>query len=96
MDNKQNDNSILTITKVFLILGMIFGAILIIPLIIGIISYKKLEEAKNKDEILVYGVLSLIFVSKVAGILMLVAFPEKEKIEKATILEEKIETKEEK
>ena len=62
-----------TAAKVFIILGMIFGAILILPLILGIFALKKLEEPNpDRNEIVTWGILTLIFVSLIGGIFMLV------------------------
>lgn len=60
-----------TAAKVFLIINICLTFYLIFPLVIGIISYKKLDEAKSTDELRVWGILSLIFVSTIAGIFML-------------------------
>ena len=60
-----------TAIKVFLIIGMIVGAILIYPLVLGIIAYQKVEEAKRPEDLKTWGVVVLIFVNLIAGILML-------------------------
>lgn len=60
-----------TASKVFLIIGMVFGAVLIFPIVLGILAYQKLDEAKNQEEIQLWAILSLLFVNIIAGILML-------------------------
>ena len=56
-------------TKIFTIIGTIFFAILIVPIVFGFIALNKIE----KDEYSVkWGVLTLIFCSRVAGILMII------------------------
>ena len=57
--------------KVFIILGCIFGAVLIFPLVIGIIAYKKLDEATKKEEISGWAIAVLLLVNLIAGICML-------------------------
>ena len=60
-----------TAAKVFTIIGMIFGFILIIPLIVGILSLNKIDSAQNKDELTVLGFLNILFCSFLGGIFML-------------------------
>lgn len=57
--------------KVFTIIGMVCGFWMIFPIVIGIISLKKLDEAETKDDLTTWGVLNLIFCSLIGGILML-------------------------
>ena len=56
-------------TKIFVFIGIIFGAILIFPIVFGFIALKKI---KNNDYSILWGVLTLIFCNLVAGILMIV------------------------
>ncbi len=58
-----------TAAKVFVILGMILGGILIIPIIVGIFALKQIDEY-GKPSIAI-SILTLILCSPIAGILML-------------------------
>ncbi|MGN0804548.1 MAG: hypothetical protein ACI4MS_04105 [Candidatus Coproplasma sp.] len=60
-----------TATKVFIIIGMIVGAIAILPLIFGGITLSKMKSAKDVSELKVWGVLDLLFCSLIGGILVL-------------------------
>lgn len=60
-----------TAAKVFIIIGMIVGAIGIIPLIFGGITLSKMKTATCKDDITTWAVLTLIFCSMIGGILLL-------------------------
>ena len=60
-----------TAAKVFIILGMIFGCIAILPLIIGGIGLSKLNSAKDRSELVGIGVCVLLFCSLLGGIFML-------------------------
>ncbi len=60
-----------TAAKVFIIIGMIFGAIAILPLIFGGITLSKMNKVTKKDDIVVWGVLSLLFCSLLGGIFVL-------------------------
>ncbi len=60
-----------TAAKVLTIIGMVAGFWMIVPIVIGIFSLKKLEEAKSKDELMVWGILNLLFCSLLGGIFML-------------------------
>ena len=64
-----------TAAKILIILNLIFSFWLIIPLIIGIIALRKLEKETNPKNLVVIGVLVLIFSSLIAGILMLLMKP---------------------
>lgn len=69
---RQNTNGKVTAAKVFIILGSIFGAILLfIPTIIGIIAYKRLGTAKTRDDLVAISVVTLLFCSLIGGIIML-------------------------
>ena len=58
-------------TKAFIIVGMVLGFYCIFPIIVGAIALKRLNEAQTADELRGMGVITLIFCSTVAGILML-------------------------
>lgn len=64
-----------TAAKVFLIISLIMRFMFIVPLIIDIIALKKLEKETNPKNLVVIGVLVLIFSSLIAGILMLCMKP---------------------
>lgn len=66
-----------TAAKIFIILSMIFGFWLIVPLIVGILALSKMESAKKKEDLTVFGILTLIFCSLLGGIFML-CIPETE------------------
>ena len=58
--------------KVLIVISIIFSFWAIYPLVLGIIAYKKLEECKDIEEIRVWGIVTLLLVSPIAGVLMLV------------------------
>jgi len=60
-----------TAAKVFIILGMIFGCIAILPLIFGGITLSKMKTATCKSDMLVWGILDIFFVGLIGGILIL-------------------------
>lgn len=60
-----------SVAKVFIILSMIFGCILILPIVIGALTLSNMEKAKCKDDMMVWGILCLFFCSIIAGILIL-------------------------
>ena len=64
-----------TAAKVFLIISLIMRFMFIVPLIIDIIALRKLEKKTNPKNLVVIGVLVLIFSSLIAGILMLLMKP---------------------
>ena len=57
--------------KVFLIIGMIGGGYLIFPIILGIFALRRLNRAKSSEDLKVWGILSIFFVSTLGGIFML-------------------------
>ena len=57
--------------KVFIWIGIVCQFFLIYPIIVGILSLQKLEEARKKDEILTIGIFTLLFCNLIAGIIML-------------------------
>jgi hypothetical protein len=60
-----------TTCKIFIYLSIIFGFYLIVPIIVGVIALEKLDTAKSKEDLKTIGILTLIFCSVIAGILML-------------------------
>lgn len=60
-----------TAAKVFIIIGMIVGAIGIIPLVIGGITLSKMKKATQKSDVTVWAVLSLLFCNLLGGIFLL-------------------------
>lgn len=60
-----------TAAKVFIIMGMIFGCIAILPLIFGGIGLSKINSAKDRSELVGMGVCVLLFCSLLGGIFML-------------------------
>ena len=60
-----------TAAKVFIILGMVFGFILILPLIFGGLAISKINSATQKEELVGLGVCTLLFCSTLGGIFML-------------------------
>ena len=66
-----------TAAKVFIVLGMIFGFILILPIIFGALSISKINSATQKSELVGLGVCTLLFCSLLGGIFML-CIPESE------------------
>ena len=60
-----------TAAKVFIIIGMISGFAAISPLIVGSIALTKLDEAEDSADIIGIAILTILFCSPIAGILML-------------------------
>ncbi len=60
-----------TAAKVFIIIGMIVGAIGILPIVFGAITLSKMGKATCKDDMVVWGVLTLLFCSLLGGIFVL-------------------------
>lgn len=60
-----------TAAKVFIIIGMIVGAIAILPLIFGGITLSKMKKATCKSDITTWAVLTLLFCSMLGGIFLL-------------------------
>ncbi|WP_373440385.1 hypothetical protein [Metamycoplasma equirhinis] len=61
------------LTKAFIIVGIVLGFPLILPIIFGILALKKIDDLNtNKNDLLVWGVLTLIFVNLVSGIVMII------------------------
>jgi hypothetical protein len=63
--------------KIFLVIGMVLTFFLIYPIVLGIIAYRKLDEENiSRDDLVLWGILSLFFVSPIAGLLILLLKPE--------------------
>ena len=64
-----------TAAKVFIIIGMVLGFANIYPIVLGIIALKKLEDVDEKDgytnDVIIWGILTLAFVSRIGGIFYL-------------------------
>ena len=59
------------VTKVFLVLGCVYGSLLVFPLIIGINAYKKIDSVTKRDELTGWAIAVLLLVNLIAGICML-------------------------
>jgi hypothetical protein len=77
-----------TAAKVFLIIGMILTFYLIFPVIIGVIAIRKLDNAKSKDDLILWGILSLFFVSRLGGLFMLLVPEDELNTQNAVVYEE--------
>lgn len=60
-----------TAAKVFIWIGIIFQFFLIYPIIIGVFALQKLDQAKTKEELQSFGILTLLLCSLLGGIFML-------------------------
>lgn len=60
-----------TLAKVFTIISAITGAIAIVPLIVGLISLKKMKNATCKADIKVWAILGLFLGNFLGGLFML-------------------------
>lgn len=60
-----------TAAKVFIIISMICNFWLIYPLVLGLFALKHLDEDESTKDLLVWSILTLIFISPISGILML-------------------------
>ncbi len=60
-----------TACKVFIIIGMVFGFLYIIPLVVGAIALNKLANARRKEELTGVAICTLLLCSTIGGILML-------------------------
>lgn len=61
-----------TVAKIFIILGMILGCVLVFPTVIGLIAINKIDYAKEKKDLTKIGIITLLFCNVIGGILMLV------------------------
>ncbi|AGJ91120.1 hypothetical protein [Mycoplasma putrefaciens] len=67
------------IAKVFIIISMVLKAILIIPLVMGIITLKQIEKKyMTEEDKTLMGILNILFGSTIAGIFILVDKPIKD------------------
>ena len=60
-----------TAAKIFTIIGMVCGAITILPLIFGGLALSKMKKATCKKDLTLWAVLSIIFCNPIGGVLML-------------------------
>lgn len=61
--------------RIFLIIGMVLTFYLVFPVVFGIIAIRKLDYGATKEELTLWGVLSVFFVSTLGGMLMLLMDP---------------------
>lgn len=64
-------NNTLIKVKVFLIIGMVLTFYLIFPIVLGVMTIKKIHSSNDPEEIRNWGIISLIFVNFVGGVLIL-------------------------
>ena len=57
--------------KIFIIIGICVGFWAIVPLVVGIIALKRLESAKKSSDLVTIGILTLLFCTRIGGILLL-------------------------
>ena len=57
--------------KVFLIIGMVLSFYIVISIVFGIITIKRINRAHEKSELVGWGVVSILFVSVLGGIFTL-------------------------
>ena len=60
-----------TAAKIFTIIGMVCGALFIVPLVIGALALSKMKKATCKKDLTIWAIVNLIFCSPIGGILML-------------------------
>lgn len=60
------------LARAFIILGIVLRFWMIVPIVFGVITLRKLDSAKDARELLGWGVVTLFFVSQIAGILLLI------------------------
>ena len=60
-----------TCVKVLIWVGMIIQFYMIYPIVFGILALKKLDSFKDRDELIKYSVLTMVFCSLAGGIVML-------------------------
>ncbi len=66
-----------TCVKVLIWVGMIIQFYMIYPIVFGILALKKLDSFKDRDELIKYSVLTMVFCSLAGGIVMLFMNEEK-------------------
>lgn len=57
--------------KVFLVIGMILSFYIVVSIIFGIITIKRINSARDKSELVGWGIVSIFFVSVLGGIFTL-------------------------
>ena len=57
--------------RVFIIIGMVLGAPLVFPLVVGIFSLRHLNAAKTSESLKAWGIITLFLVSVLGGVFML-------------------------
>ena len=79
-----------TAAKVFLIIGMVLGALGIFPIIFGVLALKRLEDpTTTKEDNLVWSILAMVFCSLLGGLFMLLSYDEEHKpVVEAKVVEE--------
>lgn len=77
------------IAKIFIIIQMVVRFPTIVPFVLGLIVLKKLESKLDKKERLAWSIVTLIFVSLVAGILLLVDQQDETEVKEEKTVEEK-------
>ena len=60
-----------TAAKIFTIIGMVCGAITILPLSFGGLALSKMKKATCKKDLTVWAILNLLFCNVIGGVLML-------------------------
>ncbi len=60
-----------TAAKVFTILTMVFTFFLIYPIVLGIITLNKLENAKTAKELTTIGIIDIFFMGTITGVLII-------------------------
>ncbi|ENY68965.1 Uncharacterised protein [Mycoplasmopsis bovigenitalium] len=59
------------LAKIFTILYIVVAWLAIIPLIIGVLTLKKIEQEMSKDDKLLYGILNIVFGNLISGVCLL-------------------------
>ena len=60
-----------TAAKIFTIIGMVCGALFIVPLVVGALALSKMKKATCKKDLTVWAILNLLFCNLIGGVLML-------------------------
>lgn len=67
----MQNSTLKQLVKIFTIIYIVVGWLAIIPLIIGILTLKKIEQKMTKDDKLLYGILIIVFRNLVPGVCLL-------------------------
>ncbi|WP_096387074.1 hypothetical protein [Mycoplasmopsis bovigenitalium] len=59
------------LAKIFTILYIVVAWLAILPLIIGVLTLKKIEQEMSKDDKLLYGILNIVFGNLISGVCLL-------------------------